>query len=205
MTGKRLRHPLPADGEIVSDLILQSDCGMLPALFGADVRSLLCRLQGARANPFSAESILVAEAESRGTEASVVGMLVGSLAEADRSAQLHTAILLFRWYGLEIVSRLPRLAKAGKALESLEPDDYYVSNIAVLPEWRGRGLGKEILLAAAEEARAAGARRIVLDVEGHNEAARAFYARLGFHRESEFRIELGRGIGFSFVRLALGL
>ncbi|MFF8834747.1 GNAT family N-acetyltransferase [Streptomyces sp. NPDC015130] len=45
---------------------------------------------------------------------------------------------------------------------------------------RGRGVGRALLRAAAERARAEGARRITLRVLGHNAPARALYASEGF-------------------------
>lgn len=199
----KVRPPVSEESDIVSELILQSDCGMLPALFGDSVKALLRHLQIAPSNPYSSENALVITDET--LSPAVVGALVGSLAEATRNSNLHTAALLFSWYGPGIVARFPRLARAGKALDSLKPDDFYLSHIAVLPGHRGRGAGRELLLAGEEHARQLGARRLVLDVEEHNEGARSFYARLEYRPSSVIRIDLGRRGAFSFRRLIKGL
>jgi ribosomal protein S18 acetylase RimI-like enzyme len=61
----------------------------------------------------------------------------------------------------------------------------YVEALAVRPEARGRGLGRELLAAAAHELRSRGARALELEVlEGNDDAAR-LYARLGFRRVFE--------------------
>jgi len=173
---------------------------MLPALFGAEIGRLLEYLQHQSANPYSRENTLVVTGET--AEGLVVGALVGSRVEDTRRSNLRTAALLLRWYGPRVFSHFPRLARAGFALRDLEQADYYLSHIAVLPEHRGRGAGRELLLAGEARARQQGARRCVLDVEEHNEGALSFYARLGYRRSSILTIDLGRGGVFTFQRLA---
>jgi ribosomal protein S18 acetylase RimI-like enzyme len=57
----------------------------------------------------------------------------------------------------------------------------YVSDLWVAPGLRGSGLGRRLLAAAAEAARAEwGARHLKLTVYDDNPRARAFYERLGF-------------------------
>jgi len=53
-------------------------------------------------------------------------------------------------------------------------------NLAVAPERRQRGVGRELLDAALERARKSGAQRIFLEVRVSNIGARALYASLGF-------------------------
>ncbi len=196
---RTVRPPAPTESAIVVELVLQSDCGMLPALFGDDVKALIRHLQTLSSNPYSAENTLVIIDEPRSP--AVVGALVGSLARVIRRTNMRTAAHLFRWYGPAVVARFPMLARAGKALEALEPEDYYLSHIAVLPEHRGKGFGRELLMAGEKQARQQGARRLILDVEEHNEAARSFYTRLEYHAASVIRIDLARRGVFSFRRL----
>lgn len=198
-----VRPPAPTESGIVAELVLQSDCGMLPAMFGDNVKALICHLQTTRSNPYCAANTLVMIDEARSP--AVVGALLGSLARVIRRASIRTAALLCRWYGPEIVARFPTLARAGKALDALKPEDFYLSHIAVLPEHRGRGLGRELLIAGEERARLWGARRLVLDVEEHNEGARSFYTRLDYRPASVISIDLaGRGV-FTFLRMFKGL
>lgn len=55
-----------------------------------------------------------------------------------------------------------------------------IQGLAVLDEGRGRGVGRALIRAAAEEARRRGARRITLRVLGHNTPARGLYESEGF-------------------------
>ena len=50
----------------------------------------------------------------------------------------------------------------------------------ILPEWRGRGVGRQLWSATALFARDAGYRKLVIYVRGSNTNAQAFYRRLGF-------------------------
>jgi ribosomal-protein-alanine N-acetyltransferase len=59
-------------------------------------------------------------------------------------------------------------------------DELHINNLAVLPEWRGRGLGAGLLAAVLDASQEEGARRATLEVRASNEAARTLYARFGF-------------------------
>lgn len=59
-------------------------------------------------------------------------------------------------------------------------DEATVMNIAVLPQARGRGLGKQLLSTALNELRQQGVSRCLLEVRESNRAALALYQSLGF-------------------------
>jgi ribosomal protein S18 acetylase RimI-like enzyme len=50
----------------------------------------------------------------------------------------------------------------------------------LLPEWRGRGLGRRLWIATLAFARDAGYRKLVIQVRASNTGAQAFYRGLGF-------------------------
>jgi RimJ/RimL family protein N-acetyltransferase len=58
-----------------------------------------------------------------------------------------------------------------------------VLGMFLLPEWRGRGIGKQLLEASLSTARSAGLERIELEVFADNEAALHLYETHGFARE----------------------
>ena len=64
-----------------------------------------------------------------------------------------------------------------------------ISGIAVATPYRGRGLGRRLVDAAAAAARARGARRLTLRVLADNEGARALYESAGFVIEGVQRDE----------------
>ena len=185
----------------MAQLVLMSDCGLLPALFGPRALELIRHLQSAGPNPYSADKTLVTAEEG----GAALGALVGALARTTRSEEPRTALALLAWYGPSAFLRLPVLARAGLALAGLDLDDFYLSHLAVSPQWRGEGAGRALLEAGEARAALLGSRTLVLDVETGNEGALAFYGRLGYRRASNFRIGLGRRGSFGFHRMAKSL
>lgn len=55
-----------------------------------------------------------------------------------------------------------------------------ISDFAVLPDYRGQGIGRQLLTAVENKARELGCCRITLEVQENNEAARRIYERSGF-------------------------
>lgn len=66
------------------------------------------------------------------------------------------------------------------APEDEDPDTAGIFSVWVAPFARGRGVGDRLIVAAMDEARARGFRRVVLEVGEHNLPAQALYARHGF-------------------------
>ena len=60
--------------------------------------------------------------------------------------------------------------------------EFYLDSLAVLPQWRGRGVGGALLSAARDRAFAAGHSRVGLIVDFANPRAEALYNSLGFER-----------------------
>jgi mycothiol synthase len=65
-------------------------------------------------------------------------------------------------------------------MEQHDSGDWDVAYVGVVPEMRGRGLGREMMVQALVEARAAGAPRLTLCVDRRNEPACRLYRSLGF-------------------------
>jgi ribosomal protein S18 acetylase RimI-like enzyme len=59
-----------------------------------------------------------------------------------------------------------------------------IYGLGVLPEHRGKGLGRAILVEAIEKLQAAGAARIMLQVEAGNATALNLYTSCGFRATS---------------------
>ena len=66
--------------------------------------------------------------------------------------------------------------------------DGHIGRMAVLREFRGRGIGSAMLLHLIELARAAGVRLLILNAQTH---AMAFYRRFGFIADGETFLEAG--------------
>ena len=70
--------------------------------------------------------------------------------------------------------------RALSIVRRVENNEYYISNVAVYPEFRGAKLGTNLILKMEEEAKSSGAGKIVLDVDIDNEGAIRLYNRLGY-------------------------
>lgn len=92
--------------------------------------------------------------------------------------------------GLSVISR-------GLRVESLirppDGDMHYLAHLGVVPEVRGRGVGRALIDQLIGTARDAGRHRVVLDVAVSNPRAEALYRRAGFKVVSERRSRLARG------------
>lgn len=73
-------------------------------------------------------------------------------------------------------------------LRATETGDLKAERVAVLPAWRGLGLGLALMEAVEAEARRLGSRRLVLHAQ---EAVIPFYRRLGYQGRGEGFVEAG--------------
>jgi ribosomal-protein-alanine N-acetyltransferase len=69
---------------------------------------------------------------------------------------------------------------AGFIVARVFADELHVNNVAIRPEFRGRGLGSTLLQTTLNEARTRSARIAQLEVRAANEAAQRLYQRCGF-------------------------
>jgi ribosomal protein S18 acetylase RimI-like enzyme len=59
-------------------------------------------------------------------------------------------------------------------------DEYYLANMAVFPDFQGRGIGSGLLAHAESKARDAGLKKCSLIVDTENPSARRLYERFGY-------------------------
>jgi ribosomal-protein-alanine N-acetyltransferase len=83
------------------------------------------------------------------------------------------------------------------------PPDADLQTIAVAPRAQGRGLGRELLGAAVEEARRRGCSQVMLEVAHDNDTAIALYASAGFESLGRRRDYYGPGLDAVIMRLRL--
>lgn len=81
---------------------------------------------------------------------------------------------------LALVARSDEDTLLGYLCGSIVEDELYISNVAVDPRVRRRGVGKKLLLFALVEASQHGARTAALEVRASNQAAQSLYQHFGF-------------------------
>ncbi len=63
--------------------------------------------------------------------------------------------------------------------------EYYMDSLAVMPQWRKRGIGFRLMQAQLERAKALGFHKATLLVDPDNEEAQRIYRKLGFVEDSQ--------------------
>jgi len=170
-----IRKGLPQDAQDFTNLILLSESGLFPAVFGSKVKNVLQRLFRQRRNLFSFEHSYFIEVDDTKS-----GMALGYDWKTLRGEEWRTGLLLIKYMKLEFFARILSLLKALSLTGKVEDNEYYVSNIAVYPEFRSANLGTNLLLKVEEEAKSCGATKMALDVEADNQGAIKLYNRLGY-------------------------
>jgi ribosomal protein S18 acetylase RimI-like enzyme len=149
-----------------------------------------------RRNLFSFEHTYFAELDGR-----KAGMALGYGWEAKRRENWRTGSLLLRQMRLGILSKLSPLLKVNGVVGMVGSEEYYISNIAIYPEYRAAGIGTRLIFVVEEEAKKGGAGRVTLDVEVENTGAARLYKRLGYSVANESTVRLRGGQSFSFYRM----
>ncbi|MGD1877870.1 MAG: GNAT family N-acetyltransferase [Kiloniellaceae bacterium] len=80
---------------------------------------------------------------------------------------------------------LPAMFRPLLELENLAPDTWYVNVLAVLPAFRGLGLGSQLLALAETIGRAEGKAGMSIIVSAANDGARRLYERQGYRFVAE--------------------
>ncbi|MFQ6099825.1 MAG: GNAT family N-acetyltransferase [Anaerolineae bacterium] len=81
---------------------------------------------------------------------------------------------------------------------ALERGSFFIGNVAVHPDWQGRGIAGRLMEAALGEIAACGGRWVGLEVRADNQVARQLYERLGF-REVGKTVHMLRSEGLSWA------
>jgi GNAT superfamily N-acetyltransferase len=80
---------------------------------------------------------------------------------------------------------MPAMFVPMQELENLAPATWYINVLAVLPQFRGQGLGTKLMALANKTAEALGKRGISVIVSDANAGARRLYERCGYSREAD--------------------
>lgn len=125
---------------------------------------------------------------------SPIAYALGSPDPAALNAQLRQPLTWFAGKMLKlaftrpgILIQLVQSVLTASPANNLRPGQIELTYIGVAPEARGQGLGKTILAAFVESARAAGYTSVALSVETDNPAALALYTKFGFTITQTFR------------------
>jgi ribosomal protein S18 acetylase RimI-like enzyme len=109
-----------------------------------------------------------------------VGLLLSYPGAQLTRLNLMTGWHLLKTQGLLATLRLAGIQPAYGNLKECAGDEYYVSNLAVLPDFEGQGIGTRMMAYAEELALSTGLQKCSLIVAFNHEHARKLYERLGY-------------------------
>jgi ribosomal protein S18 acetylase RimI-like enzyme len=196
MRDAAIRSATATDAPDIARLVLVSAERFLPAVFGTGIEAAVCILAAGRGTLFSHAHCWIAAAG-----ASTAGMLLGYSGKEKSAEDPATGWGLLRTLGLGLVRRLGRLLVLQATIGKLTADEFYVSSVAVYPDFQGRGIGSALLAAAERAAGDAGAASIVLDVETDNLSAIRLYGSRGYAASGATSPLRAEGYTFSFLRM----
>jgi ribosomal protein S18 acetylase RimI-like enzyme len=133
-----------------------------------------------------------------------VAILLGYDFEENQQDSVNTGLLMVKKLKFSFIKILKNLLKAKRVIGIVREGDFYISNIAVYPEFRGMGLGNELMLNAEKIARSTKNKSMSLDVEIENKGAIKVYKKLGYRIIGDIKIlELRKT--FEFYRMIKNL
>lgn len=193
----RIGPASPDMAPVAATLIYMTLGKMADYLFGADdprrAQDLLARLFRLGFNRFSYRFTGVAAPDGE-----VSGLLISYSGPVMRTLDVPMALELKRQTGLQGFARFMGRVLPLARIKEAEDDEYFISNVAVLPESQGRGIGRQLLAWAERRAREQGFGKLALSVDVENERARALYTRTGFEVVHTARVEaLQRRFGYA--------
>ncbi|MCX7609309.1 MAG: GNAT family N-acetyltransferase [Anaerolineales bacterium] len=192
-----LRPAVLADSHLAVTLIRLSMGAEMDWLFGQEAGlsadQVMTALYLRRGNRFSWQFCQVAEMDGY-----PVGLLLAYPGRKLFLMEVITALQLLGICGITATWRIVRRQRAYGNLVEARRDEFYLSNLGVLPEYQGQGLGGWLLEQMDIQARAAGLRKCSLLVARDNPAVH-LYRRHGYQIETTYTFpvpEIGHGVGF---------
>jgi len=189
-----LRRASIKDAGDFKELVLLS-AAYFPDLFGQSIGIALEKLFCHPSNLFSFNHVNIAEVEGK-----VAGMILGYDWRIKREEDLKTGFLLLKHTRFELMKNIGVIIKFNKKIGRLPRCAFYISNLAVYPPYRRRGVGKSLMELAVERAKRLGDSIIILDVERENNPAINLYRKAGFKIQEEFSINLIKRV-LNFYRM----
>lgn len=163
-----VRAATPKDDAVIAEAVAMAigDEEALHNYCGSDYIAVLRSIARREATQYSWQGALVAE---------VNGVAAGAIVGYD-GAQLYALREGTFAVITECIGRIPTI------VDETEAGEYYLDSVAVLPEYRGCGVGRALVAALCDKAFAEGYERVGLIVDVENPNAEALYASLGFGR-----------------------
>ena len=132
----------------------------------------------------------------------IAGMASAYSCECKRKEEMRSLLMILRYLKWGVFKRINYMRRSGDILAQIGEDDYYLSNLATYPDFRGRGLVTRLLKEVEKAAQGAGCKRMVIDVETANERAIKLYERLGYSIELKSPVLSTRDRDFELFKMS---
>ena len=179
-----IRKAAPGDAALFSELLLISS-PLFPVVFGKGIDKALEHCFVRTSNVFSHEYVSIAEVDGK-----AAGMLLGYSWQKKYEHTFITGWMLIMELGISVVERIPAIIESGRVSGTVNEGEYYISNVATLPDFRGMGVGSALLAHAEKLALGCGANTIALEVDRKNAGALRLYKKSGYEVQKEFSIDI---------------
>ena len=198
-----VRPATPADAEVGVRLIYMTMRRLADFLLGSgDSQRAKVSLSGLfvqHQNRFSHQFADIAEMDGR-----VVGLLMSYPSKMMKRLETPMVFQMLKILGFADFIRFVRNALPLSLIKEAGAGEHFINNVAVLPDFQGRGVGTHLLAFAEGKAKSAKLGICSLCVEIENVGARSLYERLGYRMVDTVRFKrLNYSIGYQgFHRMA---
>ncbi|WP_350343273.1 N-acetyltransferase [Proteinivorax tanatarense] len=185
------------ESKIASELIHTTAPDFFRALFGSEAIPVLQKLYKTPSSMFSYQYCKFIMVDGQHA-----GLILGYSGRGEFIRTLRSGLVILRHFRLKAPSVIIRSIRAEKKFINIKDDEFYISNIAVSPSFRKKGIGKKLLEHVYKESKNLGLKNLVLDVATKNEKAIGLYKNIGMEKHEKINATI-KGEQFSFYIMKL--
>lgn len=174
----KIRAAQPADANFAASMLYLSMEHLADHLFQQDkdaIEAVIAQLFARDAGRFGHKYAFVAECES-----GPVGLMIACRGDRVNRLDLATIPHLLAVLGLAQAIRFILRGLRLPGGKEAENDEFFISNLGILPAMQGRSFGSQMLAFAEEIACGNNLKKCSLIVGGYNRDARRLYERIGY-------------------------
>jgi ribosomal protein S18 acetylase RimI-like enzyme len=178
-----IRKAMAQDVNHCVNLIYMAAEKELKFIFGdeAVIKKFLAHLVGLPDNIFSRDFIWVDENEKTGDLRGMVSLVKGKSVSGLKFSIANQFTVLAKLIGMTgMLHVIGESLKLSAVQPKIRKDEFYISSLAVYPEFRGKKVASGLLKFAIEYAKVAHYKKLSLGVEMGNEKAFEIYKKYGF-------------------------
>lgn len=165
----------------ISEMVYETDQNLFSTFLDKDPVQAVAKLKKlieSGKNSYGHEHIYLAEDENGNIQGVLVGFRGDEIGFV-QEAKIFKATMTFKDF-LKLTFIKPVYDRL--TASSIHEDDFYIGNLVVSANLRGKGIGSKIIEQSFELAREKGCKRVLLDVIFENHGAKKLYERIGFKK-----------------------